>query len=191
MPNTLMTDLIAISLLNDYIFCPYSIYLHNVYMESDTDVYHATPQVVGRNAHEVVDTKRATNAHILEALPVISHELGIFGKIDVYRKDTKTLTERKYNLKQIFQGQIYQLWAQYFCLTEMGYQVERLCFYEISTRKTTPMPLPTASDKQQLQEFLSRFRTYDPHAPFSPNPNKCLHCVYCNLCDKTLDDNVF
>ena len=28
-----MNDLIAISTLNDFIFCPYSIYLHNVYMD--------------------------------------------------------------------------------------------------------------------------------------------------------------
>ena len=28
-------DYIHISTLNDFIFCPYSIYLHNVYMESD------------------------------------------------------------------------------------------------------------------------------------------------------------
>ena len=39
-----MEDYIAISTLNDFIFCPYSIYLHNVYMETDESVYHATPQ---------------------------------------------------------------------------------------------------------------------------------------------------
>lgn len=32
-----MPDLIPISTLNDFIFCPYSIYLHNVYMETDED----------------------------------------------------------------------------------------------------------------------------------------------------------
>ena len=30
-----MDDYIAISTLNDFIFCPYSIYLHNVYMDAD------------------------------------------------------------------------------------------------------------------------------------------------------------
>ncbi len=33
-------DYISISTLNDFIFCPYSIYLHNVYMESDEGLYH-------------------------------------------------------------------------------------------------------------------------------------------------------
>jgi len=36
-----MSELIAISTLNDFIFCPYSIYLHNVYMDADEDIYHA------------------------------------------------------------------------------------------------------------------------------------------------------
>lgn len=52
---------ISISTLNDFIFCPYSIYLHNVYMESDEGLYHATPQTRGRNAHETIDTKKASN----------------------------------------------------------------------------------------------------------------------------------
>lgn len=55
-----MSDYIAISTLNDFIFCPYSIYLHNVYMETDEMVYHATPQTRGRSAHETVDRKTAS-----------------------------------------------------------------------------------------------------------------------------------
>jgi len=82
-----MTDLIAISSLNDFIFCPYSIYLHNVYMDADEGVYHAKPQTRGRNAHERVDDKRSSTRHdVFESLPVISHELGVYGKIDVYNQ---------------------------------------------------------------------------------------------------------
>ena len=54
-----MIDYISISTLNDFIFCPYSIYLHNVYMETDETIYHATPQTQGRVAHESVDKKTA------------------------------------------------------------------------------------------------------------------------------------
>lgn len=39
-----MNDYLSISLLNDFFFCPYSIYLHNVYMESDESQYHAAHQ---------------------------------------------------------------------------------------------------------------------------------------------------
>ena len=47
------------------------------------------------------------------------------GKVDMFKKKEKILIERKYQLKQVFQGQIYQLWAQYFCLLEM---VQIQCF---------------------------------------------------------------
>jgi len=37
-----MHDYIAISTFNDFIFYPYSIYLHNVYMGGDEELYHTT-----------------------------------------------------------------------------------------------------------------------------------------------------
>ena len=33
-------DYISISTLNDFIFCPYSIYLHNVYENTDESLFH-------------------------------------------------------------------------------------------------------------------------------------------------------
>ena len=124
-----MDSYIHISTLNDFIFCPYSIYLHNVYMDTEEGMYHATPQIRGRMAHETVDKKTASNRKdCMLSFPVFSEKYKLMGKIDVYRADKKLLIERKYQLKQIFQGQIYQLWAQYFCLTEMGYEVTASLF---------------------------------------------------------------
>lgn len=187
-----MIDYISISTLNDFIFCPYSIYLHNVYMETDEDLYYATPQTKGAAAHEAVDKKTASSRkNEILALPVFSDELGIIGKIDVYRKKEKLLIERKYQLKQIFQGQIYQLWAQYFCMIEMGYEIEKIAFYEISTNKMIPIDLPGEAGKSELSDFIESFKNYDPSCTLVANPNKCLHCIYCNLCDKTTTDNVY
>ena len=187
-----MDYLIPISTLNDFIFCPYSIYLHNVYMDADEGLYHATPQTKGKLAHEPVDNKTSSNRkdEIL-ALPVMSEQLGVMGKIDVYRKKEKKLIERKYQLKQIYQGQIYQLWAQYFCMVEMGYEIDGIAFYEISTNKTIPIAIPTDADKMELVSFINSFKEYDPSTPMKANPNKCRHCIYCNLCDKTEEDNVY
>lgn len=46
-------DYISISTLNDFIFCPYSIYLHNVYIESDEgfDAPNAKVQKFGNAIH--------------------------------------------------------------------------------------------------------------------------------------------
>jgi len=188
-----MQDYISISTLNDFIFCPYSIYLHNVYMESDETIYHATPQVRGRAAHESIDNKTASNrANDLLSLPVYSEEFGLMGKVDLYKKKEKKLIERKYQLKQIYQGQIYQLWAQMFCLQEMGFEVDSLAFYEISTNKMIPISKPNEKDIDQFKKFIKNFREYQPGITLFPvNSNKCKHCIYCNLCDKTQEDNVY
>lgn len=126
-----MNDYISISTLNDFIFCPYSIYLHNVYMEADETIYHAEPQTRGRFAHETIDRKTAANrADDILSLLVYSEEYGLMGKIDQYKRKNRKLIERKYKLKHVFQGQIYQLWAQMLCMKEMGYEVEELAFSE-------------------------------------------------------------
>ena len=185
-------DYISISSLNDFIFCPYSIYLHNVYENTDESLFHAPPQTQGRIAHEAVDDKKSsTRKDVLQALQVYSEKYRLMGKIDVYKSKEKYLIERKYQLRQIYQGQIYQLWAQMFCLQEMGYEVERIAFYEISTKRTIPVKRPTIEEILHFEQFLTSFRNYNPSVPFQPNMNKCRHCIYCNLCDKTTEDNVY
>ena len=186
-------DYIHISTLNDFIFCPYSIYLHNVYMESDEMMFHAEPQTRGRISHTTIDHKTYSNrSNDIMSLPVYSENYGLMGKIDLYKKKEKLLIERKYQLKHIYQGQIYQLWAQMFCMLEMGYAVEHLSYYEISTNRMIPVALPTENDKQRFSTFLQQFRTFNPaNTSFPINPNKCRHCIYCNLCEKTNIDNVY
>ena len=170
---------ISISTLNDFIFCPYSIYLHNVYMESDEGIYHATPQTRGRNAHETIDTKKASNrAGDLQSLPILSEKYKLMGKIDLYRGKDKKLIERKYQLKNIYQGQIYQLWAQYLCMTEMGYDVKEIAFYEISTNKMIPVAIPSAEQLVQFQSFLKSYQTYNPEQPIPVNIEMQMWCIY-------------
>lgn len=162
-------------------------------METDESIYHATPQTKGRVAHATVDNKTASNrADDILSLPVYSEEYGLMGKIDVYKRKEKKLIERKYQLTQIFQGQIYQLWAQMFCLKEMGYEVDSLAFYETSANRMIPVAMPTDQELSIFKAFLQRFRSFDPSSSYFPiNPNKCRHCIYCNLCDKTTEDNVY
>lgn len=47
-----MRELIPISSLNDFLFCPYSLYLHQVYRgTAEEETVKATPQLVGTEAH--------------------------------------------------------------------------------------------------------------------------------------------
>ena len=187
-----LEDYISISTLNDFIFCPYSIYLHNVYMDVDDDVYYATPQNKGKIAHEGIDKKTYSHRkNDILSLPIYSDELGVMGKIDLYKQDEKLLIERKYQLKQIYRGQLYQLWAQYFCLIEMGDKVEKIAFYEISTNKMYNIDIPTLENKIELKNFICQFKSYNPSVQINVNINKCMHCIYCNLCDKIDVENVY
>lgn len=161
-------------------------------METDEGLYHATPQTQGRIAHEAIDSKKSsTRKNDILALPVFSSRLGIMGKIDTYRKNEKHLIERKYRLKQIYQGQLYQLWGQCFCLQEMGYEVKKVSFYEISTNTMMPQKLPGETEYKELKAFVGSFMSFDPNKPIEVNENKCLHCIYCPLCEKTTTNNVY
>ena len=161
-------------------------------MDTDEGLYHAKPQTRGKVAHESVDNKTlSSQKDVLLSLPIYSSRYNLMGKIDIFRRKEKLLIERKYQLKQIFQGHIYQLWAQYFCLCEMGYEVEQLAFCEISTKKMIPISLPNDKEIKQFLEFIERFRRYNPTESININPNKCKHCIYCSLCDKIEEDNVY
>ena len=48
-------DLTPISFIGNYLYCPYSIYLHNVYMETDDSVYKAEHLYKGSAIHRDVD----------------------------------------------------------------------------------------------------------------------------------------
>lgn len=161
-------------------------------METDEGLYHASPQTQGRIAHQSIDTKRAsTRSHDLQSLSISSEKYRLIGKIDLYKADKHLLIERKYNLKRIFQGQIYQLWAQYLCMCEMGYDVKSIAFYEISTNKMFPITLPDEEQLNEFEHFLVQFRSFDPSSSITINSDKCHHCIYSNLCDKTEDENVY
>ena len=89
-----------ISQLNDFIFCPYSIYLHNVYQALDDDTYHDTPQVKGKIAHEGVDNGTySTKKSVITAMAVYSDKYGLTGKIDQYLLIVKNSSNANARLK--------------------------------------------------------------------------------------------
>lgn len=187
-----MEEGIPISMLNDFYFCPYSVYLHNVYMEADESLYHATPQTRGKNSHDTIDQNTYSNKNNdLTGLSVYSEEYGLYGKIDLYKQWEEKLIERKYVLKRIFQGHIYQLWGEYVCLREMGYPITSLCFHEISTNTSIPVSLPDVSDLKNFKQYINTLRWSNMDITFELNPQKCQHCIYGNLCEKSACENVY
>jgi hypothetical protein len=114
-----MEDLILISNLNDFIFCSASIYFHGLYGGADKLTYQSAYQINGTKAHENVDAgKYSTRKNIITALEVYSQEYGVVGKIDIYDKDKKMLIERKKHVSVVYDGYVFQLYAQCFSLND-------------------------------------------------------------------------
>lgn len=127
-------------------------------MEADKDIYQAKPQVRGTLSHQATDNKTSTTkADVILSLQVYSERYHLMGKIDVYRKKEKMLIERKYQLKQIYQGQIYQLWGQMFCLQEMGIE--------------------------QFGEFIHQFNSFNPANEININPKRMYKRITEALCE--------
>lgn len=178
-----MEDYIQISKLNDFIFCPYSIYLHSVYENFSKNAYHRVAQTVGRIAHEPVENKTyTTSAHVLQGLEVCSEVYGLIGKIDTFDVESGALVERKYKIKRIFDGYKYQLYAQMFCLNEMGYRVKSLAIQSLSDNKRYKIPLPDKGETKKFGELVEKIKNYRPRKPSRLNEKKCVQCVYQPLC---------
>lgn len=178
-----MEDYIQISKLNDFVFCPYSIYLHSVYENFNAKTYHRTAQTVGKIVHEPVENATyTTSAHVMQGTEVCSEVLGIMGKIDTFDTKNGLLVERKYKIKKIFDGHRYQLYAQMYCLDEMGYKVKSLAIQSLADNKRYKIPLPDDLEAAKFERIIADMHNYRPMPPLDKNPVKCAQCVYKPLC---------
>lgn len=181
-----MESYISISYLNDFIFCPRSIYFHQLFGRASKKLFHRSFQTKGLNAHRTIDDKTYTTAKaIIQGLDVYSEKYKLCGKIDLYDQKKKLLIERKNKIKDIYDGYIFQLYAQYFCLKEMGYLVEKLKLYSSVDNKNYFVDLPEDNAIQfgKFEKLIKDIQLFNLENPFVPNPNKCKQCVYNTLCD--------
>ena len=186
-----MESYILISYLNDFTFCPRSIYFHNLYGQVSEWVYHSTAQSKGRAAHKTIDSQSySTSKNVLQGIDVYCERYNLCGKIDIYDRDKQELVERKRQIKFVYQGYIFQIYAQYFALTEMGYDVQKLKFYSMVDNKSYPVAKPEDSpeDFEAFEKCIADLRSFDLHADFTPVAAKCRGCIYHNLCDYSLAD---
>lgn len=184
-----MENAIPASCLNDFIFCPASIYFHRLYGGMDTMSYQTTVQVNGTSAHDTVDNNRySTRKDIITGLDVYSEQYGVTCRTDIYDKEKGILRERKKKIYQIYDGYVFQVYAQYFALVEMGYSVKRIELYSMDDNKTYIIPLPE-NDKQMYNKFkkiIEDITFFNIEEFIQTNSNKCKHCIYEPACDRSL-----
>jgi len=179
-----MEDCIQISKLNDFIFCPRSLYFHRLFENFNEQTYHDVPQTRGKIAHEKIEKGQYSSLKkYLQALEVYSDELNICGKIDIFDKEKGALIERKYRIKKIYDGYVFQLYAQALCLVEMGYAVKKLFFHSLADNKRYQVAFPDLKVEAALKKLIMDMRAYDIVKDKTPyNANKCDHCIYRTLC---------
>lgn len=179
-----METYIKISTLNDFIFCPKSIYYHNLYDNYDKKVYQEKPQIAWTIAHQNIDNKTySTEKKYLQAMEVYSVRYWLLGKIDLFDIKEKKLIERKYKVEKLYYGYYLQVYAQYFCLEEMWYNVEKIAIHSIKDNKTYDIRLPSIKDTMNFVELIEEYNKFDIEKDFSQNINKCKMCIYRELCD--------
>ena len=157
-----MDDYIPISAINDFLFCPHSLYYHGLYTSFDQKVYQDTPQVEGTLRHATVHNGTySTRKDCLQGMFVYCEQYLLVGKIDTFFADSGELIERKSKVKHIYDGYKFQLFAQFFALSEMGYTVNHLSIHSLTDNKHYSIELPNTEVIIAFESTLKAIRSFD------------------------------
>ena len=123
---------------------------------------------------------------LLKICPYIVKNIIYAEELIYFFEDGGILRERKKRIAKIYDGYILQLYAQYHCLVEMGYKVNKLELYSMDTNKIFDIlkPEEDAVMQEKFEKVIEEMNSYSLTAPFEPNKKKCEKCIYFSLCDK-------
>lgn len=178
---------ILITQLNDFIFCPASIYFHMLYGETERILYQSDSQINGTHAHKAIDNNTySTKKDILQGIDVYCEEFGLAGKIDIYDKEKGTLIERKRTVKKIYDGYVFQVYAQCLALREMGYIVKQITIHSITDNKNYPIELPEQNQDmfEKFKKTIQEMHEFKMETFVQTCPEKCKNCIYEPACDR-------
>lgn len=132
--------------------------------------------------------KYSTSEEILQSIDVYCEKYNLIGKIDIFNKTTGTLTERKKLVKTIYDGYIWQLYAQYFSMTEMGYKVKKLTIHSMDDNKNYNIPLPEDDDDalERFERLIDDFNSFSFDSYVPKDEKKCANCIYEPYCDRSI-----
>lgn len=157
-----MEPYICISYINDFLYCPVSIYVHSLFLNFDRSTYHQTPQIVGLQNHESIDQGTYSTAKkFLIGIEIYSQQYGLVGKLDVYDKEKKAIIERKTHIRSLHKGYRFQMYAQLFCLQEMGFDVEKLFLHSLEDNRRYEFPVPTKEQAEEFAQTIQEMRLFD------------------------------
>lgn len=186
-----MTDIIAISTLNQFIFCPRRCALMHVEGIWSANEHTAKGTILHTHAdergYEVIG-----NAKLLRALPLYSTQYGLSGKADIVeiRGEETIPVEYKKGKKRVFDNDNIQLTAQALCLEEMFQtKISRGFIYHASSKKRREVTIDESLRTETIKtiEIVRELLAHEniPKAEYKP---RCEGCSLYNICLPKLSD---
>jgi len=178
-------DLVMISALEHYSYCPRQCALIHVEQTFDENLY----TLRGRAVHERVDEpvgEFQEGVRVERALPLWSKRLGLIGKADVveFHGATPFPVEYKHGSKREREHDDLQLCAQALCLEEMtGKSVPRGAIFYHSSRRRREVELDQTL-RQEVEKAVIEIRKMMAEKMLPPpvNDNRCRHCSLKESC---------
>ena len=185
LPDWAEDDLVMISALEHYSYCPRQCALIHVEQTFDENLY----TLRGRAVHERVDEPVAEfreGVRVERALPLWSKRLGLIGKADVveFHGVTPFPVEYKHGSKREREHDDLQLCAQAICLEEMtGKAVPLGAIYYHSSRRRREVEFTDALRSEvELATAEIRKMLSEKTLPPPVNDNRCRHCSLKESC---------
>jgi CRISPR-associated exonuclease Cas4 len=185
-------ELIPISALNQYAYCPRRCALIHVEQTFDDNLY----TLRGRHLHERTDQPDESGwedgVRVERALPLWSKQLGLIGKADVveFHGETPYPVEYKSGPNRQFDNDDLQLCAQALCLEEMtGQAVPRGAIYHHSSRKRREVECTPELRVQVVQSIQAiRSMLASKQLPPPVNDRRCTKCSLQESCMPSVID---
>lgn len=180
------SDLVPISALNHYAYCPRRCALIHVEQTFDENIY----TMRGRDLHERTDTPEESGkeeeARVERALPLWSKRLGLIGKADVveFHEETPYPVEYKSGHRRQWDNDNLQLCAQAICLEEMTDKpVPCGAIYHHGSRRRREVRFD-AGLRRRVEETVQAIRAMLAASALPPpvNDQRCDHCSLKESC---------
>ncbi len=188
-----MQEIISISALNQFVFCPRRCALMHVEGIWSDNEHTAKGTILHRNADER-GYESEGNAKLLRALPLYSERYGLSGRADIVEVHKQEIIpiEYKKGKRREFDNDNIQLMAQALCLAEMFKKnVERGFIYHAASKRRREVILDENLRNETILVIEAVRELLDsetiPAAEFKPRCNGCSLYGAClpKLSDKT------
>ncbi len=188
---TEQTDLVPLSALQHYSYCPRQCALIHQEQSFEENVF----TLRGQRDHERVDepdTRHEEGIRIEQALPLYCDRLGLSGKADVVEflpDGTPRPVEYKHGPRRVKEHDDIQVAAQALCLEEMtGKRVDEGVIFHHTSRRRRMVPI-TPQLRAQVESVAKEVRRLMQGGPMPPptdNPELCRGCSLKDICQPEL-----